>query len=97
MYLSLTSFLQECICVKLPGQEFHNCKCLFGEYLEYRVEKILHICPLEEDGDTFMRWRCYEKHVVGRNEIIGQPKKRIQKAFKEIEVSHFVSYLRPNL
>ena len=53
------------------------------------------VCPQELlVSDSFLlKWKCFEYYQVGVHAEIGQPKKRLREAFKEIPVHEFLSYM----
>jgi hypothetical protein len=96
-YQSITLLWQECICVKDVDQQWHKRACLVGECGDCGVENLLSICPREEFGQSPMKWKCFEKTVVGVNEVTGEPRKRICEVYKQTSSAKFVTYLKPKL
>jgi hypothetical protein len=44
-----------------------------------------------------VKWKCFEKTVVGVNKVTGEPRKRIHEVYKQIPSAEFVTYLKPKL
>jgi hypothetical protein len=68
-----------------------------GNYGECGVEKLLSMCPGKEFGQSPVKWKCFEKTVVGVNEVTGEPRKRIREVYKQTPTTEFVTYLKPKL
>lgn len=96
-YRTLTGFWQSCICPKEEGEEWHRRSCLMGECSACGVDKLLEICPEEENGNHIVKWKRFEKTVIGGYDATGVVKKRIQEVFKETTSVEFLQYLKPNL
>lgn len=60
-YRTLTGFWQTCVCPKDEGEEWHRKSCLMGECRRCGVDKLLEMCPEEENGDRIVKWKRFEK------------------------------------
>ena len=64
------------------------------ECLQCGIANMLPIYPVEEFGtNTLVKWKCFEKSVVGINNN-NEPRKRIREVYKETPSSEFVAYFK---
>lgn len=96
-FTGTTALWQAIVCDKMSDELWHKYDCLMGLCSECGVSK-LQFCQLELNPpmDYTLKWKCFEKVVVGQGED-GQPRKRITEVFKQTSVREFLDYFLPNL
>jgi hypothetical protein len=97
LYKGTTGLWEAIVCDKMDDALWHKYDCLMGLCTNCGISKF-PLCPLEENSpaDYSVKWKCFEKTVVGQTED-GQPKKRIREVYKSTSGEEFLNYLKPNL
>jgi hypothetical protein len=99
-YKGTTALWEDVVCSKIETNLWHKYDCLMGLCNDCGVSKLplcpLEVLPLGNFEPFLLQWKCFEKTIVGQTEV-GQPKKRIKGVYKNISVSEFLEYLKPNL
>lgn len=58
-----------------------------GECRICGVDKLLEMCPEEENGDRIVKWKRFEKTVISGVDATGAVKKRIQEWLGSVGVT----------
>jgi len=84
------------VCPKGEFDEWHKCKCLFGDYFRCAVH-ILPLCPKEIIGSNFdmVQWRHYDLETTMAR--YDSPLKKLTFVYKTISFAEFVDYMKPKL